>query len=105
MTRALRGTANQNQTKNMSAETRQEIIRQCVEEQISPVELARRYSLSADTIRGWVKKSGLTLPKTYRKTSNVAVIKTAIDLPPTAQQQHHHLMSTSSPLGQSGQGG
>jgi len=38
-----------------------------VEGQISPIELARRYSVNADTIRAWVRKSGRTLPKTYRK--------------------------------------
>jgi uncharacterized protein YjcR len=48
-------------------EQRARIITECVEGQISPMELARRYNVNADTIRAWVRKSGRTLPKTYRK--------------------------------------
>jgi hypothetical protein len=48
-------------------EQRSRIITECVEGQISPMELARRYNVNADTIRAWVRKSGRTLPKTYRK--------------------------------------
>jgi hypothetical protein len=54
-------------TKNLTVEQRARIINECVEYQISPMELAKRYCVNADTIRTWVRKSGRTLPKTYRK--------------------------------------
>jgi hypothetical protein len=56
-----------NITKSLTVEQRARIITECVEGQISPMELARRYNVNADTIRAWVRKSGRTLPKTYRK--------------------------------------
>ena len=56
------------QTKNMSTKQKNEIIRECVEDHISPVELGRRHHMTADTIRAWVRKAGMNLPKTYRRS-------------------------------------
>ena len=89
--------SHQNQTKSLSLDQRAVIIRQCVEQQISPVELSRRYSVNADTIRGWVRKSGFTLPKTYRKTAASSVVDTNPAATAAAPQQR--MMSTSPPLG------
>ena len=55
-------------TKNLTPEQRQQIINECVEEMISPTDLARKWNCNADTIRTWVRKAGLTLPKQYKKS-------------------------------------
>ena len=57
-------------TKNLTPEQRQQIINECVEEMISPTDLARKWNCNADTIRTWVRKAGLTLPKQYKKSIN-----------------------------------
>ena len=44
------------------------IIAECVDDHISPVDLAKKYSVNADTIRAWIRKAGKTLPKTYKKS-------------------------------------
>ena len=38
-----------------------------VKEQISPVEVGKKWSVNSDTIRAWIRKAGLTLPKIYKK--------------------------------------
>ena len=53
-------------TKNLTPEQRQQIIKECVEDLISPTDLARKWNCNADTIRTWVRKAGLTLPKQYK---------------------------------------
>ena len=55
-------------TKNLTPEQRQQIIAECVEDMISPTDLARKWNCNADTIRTWVRKAGLTLPKQYKKS-------------------------------------
>ena len=55
-------------TKNLTPEQRQQIINECVEDMISPTDLARKWNCNADTIRTWVRKAGLTLPKQYKKS-------------------------------------
>ena len=60
------------QTKNLTNDQRNEIIRECVEDQISPTELGKKHNISADTIRTWIRKSGKQLPKTYRRGEPVA---------------------------------
>ena len=54
-------------TKNLTKEQRDQIIHECVEEQVSPAELGKKWQCNPDTIRTWVRKAGKTLPKTYRK--------------------------------------
>ena len=49
------------------AKQRKEIVRQVVEKNYSPTEVGRKYKVSSQAIRDWVKKSGLSLPKTYSK--------------------------------------
>ena len=47
-----------------------QIINECVDDQVSPVELAKKYSVNADTIRAWVRRAGKALPKWYRYQPN-----------------------------------
>ena len=64
----LKAAASFNQTKNLTPEQRQQIINECVEDMISPTDLARKWNCNADTIRIWVRRAGLTLPKQYKKS-------------------------------------
>ena len=57
-----------NITKNLTTDQRAQIINECVEDHVSPVDLAKKYSVNADTIRAWIRKAGKTLPKTYKKS-------------------------------------
>jgi len=50
------------------AEQRQEIVREVLVDLIAPSDLARKYKISAHSIRDWVKKTGKTLPKQYKKS-------------------------------------
>ena len=52
----------------MTFEQRQQIITECVEDLISPNDLARKWNCSADTVRTWVRKAGKTLPKQYKNS-------------------------------------
>ena len=54
----------------MSLEQKNQVIRECTEDHISPVELARKHNVSADTIRAWIRRAGLTQPKTYRRAAD-----------------------------------
>ena len=58
-------------TSKLTPEQWQQVIKECVEEGISPSELARKWNCSSDTIRTKVRKAGLTLPKQYKKSSNL----------------------------------
>ena len=64
-----------NNTKNLSIEQRNQIINECVDDRVSPVDLAKKYSVNADTIRAWIRKAGKTLPKTYKKSIYPAEIQ------------------------------
>ena len=59
----------------LSQEQRLQIIRECVEDLVSPSELARKWEVNADTIRSWVRKSGQKLPNPalYRNNGNCLV--------------------------------
>ena len=52
---------------SMSEAQKQSIMREVLEEHISPNELARKYSIPAYAIRDWIKKAGHTLPKSYKR--------------------------------------
>ena len=56
------------QTPNITREQRQQIVNECVENHISPMDLAKKWGCNPDTIRSWVRKAGKTLPKQYKKT-------------------------------------
>merc|ERR1712126_768588 len=53
---------------NITEEQRQVIMREVLEEHISPNELARKYSIPAYAIRDWIKNTGNPLPKSYIRT-------------------------------------
>jgi hypothetical protein len=55
--------------KDFSADERTKIVSECVDELISPAELALRYNVNVTAIRSWVKASGKTLPSRYKVTS------------------------------------
>ena len=46
---------------------KQAIMREVLEEHISPNELAKKYNIRAYAIREWIKKAGHTLPKSYKR--------------------------------------
>ena len=48
------------------------IMREVLEEHISPNELSRKYSIPAYAIRDWVKKAGHRLPKSYRRFADIS---------------------------------
>eukprot|EP00090_Calanus_glacialis_P044531 TRINITY_DN7950_c0_g1_i1.p1 TRINITY_DN7950_c0_g1~~TRINITY_DN7950_c0_g1_i1.p1 ORF type:complete len:1263 (-),score=483.66 TRINITY_DN7950_c0_g1_i1:324-3560(-) len=56
-------------TKNLTAEQRNQIVHECVEDQVSPTDLAKKWQCNADTIRTWVRKAGKQLPKQYKKST------------------------------------
>ena len=41
------------------------VVKQCTEELISPQKLSEMYNINAQSIRDWVKNSGLDLPTKY----------------------------------------
>ena len=53
--------------KSLTTEQMAQIISECVDDHVSPVNLAKKYNVRADTIRAWIRKAGKTLPKTYKK--------------------------------------
>ena len=60
----------------MSEAQKQSIMREVLEEHISPNELARKYSIPAYAIRDWIKKAGHTLPKSYKRFALLTKLKT-----------------------------
>ena len=44
-----------------------QIINECVDNHVSPLELAKKYPVNADTIRAWVHNAGKTLPQIFKK--------------------------------------
>ena len=46
---------------------KQAIMREVLEDHISPNELAKKYNIRAYAIREWIKKAGHTLPKNYKR--------------------------------------
>ena len=45
---------------------RQLVVSQCCDDLISPSDLSKRWNISADTVRMWVRKAHRRLPKFYR---------------------------------------
>ena len=45
---------------------RQLVVSQCCDDLISPSDLSKRWNISADTVRMWVRKAHKRLPKFYR---------------------------------------
>jgi len=52
---------------SFTAEQRARIMREVLEEHISPADLSKKYNISAHAIRDWVKKAGRKLPKSYKR--------------------------------------
>lgn len=52
-----------------------------VEEHFSPADVAKKYKVSAHSIRDWIKKSGKVLPKTYKKVDNGYVVVVLVSSP------------------------
>merc|ERR1719312_2243276 len=48
-------------------EIRNKIVNECINDLVSPTELAKKWGVNADTIRSWVRRSGNALPQTYLK--------------------------------------
>ena len=83
-------------TKNLTFEQRRQIVAECVEDMISPTDLARKWNCNADTIRTWVRKAGLTLPKQYKKS----IYPDSGSAPARAMgygHQYHHILRKTSP--------
>jgi len=53
-------------TKNLTKEQRTEIVNECVQDKVSPVDLAKKWNCNPDTIRTWVRKAGKNLPRVYK---------------------------------------
>ena len=49
-----------------SDEKIQGIVEECVSQMISPNVLGRKYKINPKSIKAWVKKAGLNLPRKYR---------------------------------------
>ena len=59
------------ESSKLTPEQWQQIVKECVQEEITPGELARKWNRNPDTIRNKVRKAGLTLPMQYKKTPNL----------------------------------
>jgi transposase-like protein len=51
--------------KDDKAQFKKSIVKQCVEDLISPAKLAKMHNINSESVRHWVKNSGLDLPKKY----------------------------------------
>ena len=51
-------------------EQRARIMREVLEDHISPGDLSKKYNISAHSIRDWIKKAGHQLPKSYKRFHN-----------------------------------
>ena len=86
----------------------QEIIEECVLQMISPNVLARKYKVNPKSIKAWVKKAGLNLPRKYRidlsncrpppenKTQNQLQICPACDMP--CDNLNYHIAKSHQPV-------
>ena len=50
-----------------SQEQRGRIMKEVLEDHISPGDLSKKYNISAHCIRDWIKKAGHQLPKSYKR--------------------------------------
>ena len=48
-------------------EQRGRIMKEVLEDHISPGDLSKKYNISAHCIRDWIKKAGHQLPKSYKR--------------------------------------
>ena len=53
--------------RHLTKEQRTQIVQECVEDQVSPADLARKWKCRPETIRAWVRKAGKQLPRRYKK--------------------------------------
>ena len=56
---------------NISEAGKAQIMREVLEDHISPNELGKKYSIPAYAIRDWIKKAGHTLPKSYKRFADL----------------------------------
>jgi hypothetical protein len=63
---------------SFSPEQRAEIIREVLEDLISPTDVAKKYNISPHSIRDWIKKTGQALPKSYKKPADYNRDKPAV---------------------------
>ena len=54
-------------------EQRARIMREVLEDHISPGDLSKKYNISAHSIRDWIKKAGHQLPKSYKRFHNKCI--------------------------------
>eukprot|EP00092_Neocalanus_flemingeri_P016495 GFUD01017849.1.p1 GENE.GFUD01017849.1~~GFUD01017849.1.p1 ORF type:complete len:1547 (+),score=557.86 GFUD01017849.1:282-4922(+) len=52
-----------------SSQQKEAIIREVLDEHISPTDLAKKYNVSSNAIRDWIKKAGHSLPKSYKRNA------------------------------------
>jgi transposase-like protein len=70
---------NTKRKKNEKAQFKNFIVKQCTEDLISPQMLARKYNINAQSIRQWVKDSGLELPTKYEVHSKFNMKKPSVN--------------------------
>ena len=54
-------------TRGLTSDQRQQIVKECVEDRISPSDLAKKWRCRPDSIRTWVRKAGKKLADAYKK--------------------------------------
>ena len=95
-TKSLTHPETSNQT--VSDAQKQTIMREVLEDHISPYELAQKYNLSPNTIRGWMRKAGKKFPRVSKTLNSSAgqslsVDKKGLDLDGTSLTQQQKDMS------------
>ena len=63
-------TATAPRTRGLTSDQRQQIVKECVEDRISPSDLAKKWRCRPASIRIWVRQSGQNLPESYKKPSS-----------------------------------
>ena len=61
-----------------SPEQRARIMREVLEDHISPGDLSKKYNISAHSIRDWIKKAGHQLPKSYKRFPKIWCLATMV---------------------------
>ena len=52
---------------SFTEQQRQAVMREVLEDHISPNELGKKYNIPPQSIREWIKKAGHTLPQSYKR--------------------------------------
>ena len=52
---------------SFTEQQRQAVMREVLEDLISPNELGKKYNIPPQKIRQWIKKAGHTLPQSYKR--------------------------------------